>query len=88
MNKIKLDNKLTNTHSITTIKKKIEYLIFNVIFNEGRIRQCKRKVILLGYKFLELKIVSLGKISLGGFKEGDFKLFNKFVFREIVLWDF
>ena len=33
--------------------------------------------ILLGYKVLELEIVSFGKITLGCFKRGDLKLLNK-----------
>ena len=84
-NEIRIDNKLTHLYSITTIKKKIEYMIFKVVFNEGRNRQFRRKVILLGYKVLELKIVSLGEISLGSSKEGNLKLFNRFVFKDIVL---
>ena len=87
-NKIKLDNKLIHPYSITTIKQKIEYMIFKVIFNEGRNRQFRRKLNLLGYKVLEFKIVSFGIISLGFFKEGDLRLFNKFVFKDLVLWDF
>ena len=84
-NEIKLDNKLIHPHSITTIKQKIEYMIFKVIFNESRNRQFRGKLNLLGYKVLELKIVSFWKISLGSFKEGDLKLFNKFVFKDILL---
>ena len=44
-----------------------------------------RKVILLGYKVLKLKIISIGKLSLGSFKESDFKLFNKSVFQYLRL---
>ncbi len=84
-NEIKLDNKLIHPYSITTIKKKIEYIIFKVIFNEGRDNQFRRKLNLLDYKALELKIVSLGKISFRSFKEGDLKLFNKFIFKGISL---
>ena len=80
-NKIKLDNKLIQPYSITTIKQKIEYMIFKVIFNEGRDKQFRGKLHLLGYKVLELKIVSFGKISLGSFKEVDLKLFNKDILR-------
>tara|TARA_B100000900_G_scaffold228276_1_gene193810 strand:- start:297 stop:443 length:147 start_codon:yes stop_codon:yes gene_type:complete len=36
-----------------------------------------RKEVLLGFKVLELKIVSIGKTTLGCFKKGDLKLFNK-----------
>ena len=79
-NKINLDNKLNHPYSITTIKKKIEYINFKVISYEGRNRQFKRKVILLGYKVLELRIFSLREISIGIFKAGDLKVFNKFVF--------
>ena len=60
-------------------------MIFKVIFNEVRNMQFRRKVILLAYKVLELRIVSFGKISLERFKEGDLKLFNKFVFKNKVL---
>lgn len=84
-NEIKLDNNLTLLYSITTIKKKIEYMIFKVISNEERYRQFRRKVILFGYKVLELKKVTFGKISLVSFKEVDLRLFNKFVFKDIVL---
>ena len=84
-NEIRIDNKLTHLYSITTIKKKIEYMIFKVIFNEGRNSQFKRKVILLGYKVLELKIVGFGKILLGSLKESDLKLFSKFIFKDILL---
>ena len=84
-NKIKLDNKLIHPYSIKIIKKKFEYMIFKLIFNERRDMQSRRKVNLLVNKVLELKIVSFGKISLGSSKEGDLKLFNKFVFKDIVL---
>ena len=83
-NEIKLDNKLIQPYSITIIKQKIEYMIFKVIFNEGRDSQFRGKLNLLGYKLLELKIVIFWKISLGSFKEVDFKLFNKFVFKDIL----
>ena len=84
-NEIKLDNKLINSYTITTIKQKIEYVIFKVPFNNDRDRQFRGKLHLLGYKVLELKIVSFGKISLGSLKEGDLKLSSKFVFKNIVL---
>ena len=84
-NEINLDNKLILPYSIKTIKQKIEYVIFKLIFNEGRNKQFRRKLNILGYKVLEFKIVSLGKISFGSFKEGDLKLFNKFVFKDILL---
>ena len=83
--KIKLENKLHHPYSITTIKQKIEYVIFKVPFNNDRDRQFRGKLHLLGYKVLELKIVSFGKISLGSLKEGDLKLSSKFVFKNIVL---
>ena len=44
-----------------------------------------RKEILLGYKVLELKIVSFVKITLGCFKRGDLKLFNKKFFKDLGL---
>ena len=84
-NQIKLYNKLIHPYSITTIKQKIEYMIFKVIFNEERNRQFRRKLNLLGYKVLEFKIVSFGIVSLGFFKEGYLKLFNKFIFKDLVL---
>ena len=84
-NKIKLDNKLNHPYSITTIKKKIEYMISKVIFKEGRNRQFRRKSILSGYQFLALRIVSFREISLGSFKESDLKLFNKKFFKDKVL---
>ena len=84
-NQIKFDNKLINSYSITNIKQKIEYMIFKVIFNEGKDRQFRGKLNLLGYKVLESKIVSFWKILLGSFKEGDLKLFNKSVFKDILL---
>ncbi len=76
---------MNHPYSITTIKKKIEYMISKLIFNEGRNSQFRRKGFLLGYEVLELRIVSLGKISLGNCKEGDLKLFNKFVLKNKVL---
>ena len=79
-NKIKLYNKLNHPNLITTIKKKIVYMFFKVIFNKERNSQFRRKVILLGYKVLELKIVIFWKISLGSFKKGDLKLLNKLIF--------
>ena len=45
----------------------------------------RRKEILLGYKLLELKIFSFGKITLGFYNKGDFKLFNKNFFKDLVL---
>jgi len=84
-NGIKLDYKLIHPYSITAIKQKIETIVFKVIFNKGRDRQFREKLNLLGYKVLELKIVSFGKISLGSFKESYLKLFNKFVFKDILL---
>ena len=80
-NQIKLENKLIHQHSITTIKQKIEYMIFKEIFNEGRNIRFRGKLNILGFKVLELKIVSFWKISLGSLKEDDLKLFNKFVLR-------
>ena len=82
---IKLDYKLIHPYSIKAIRQKIEYVIFKVNFNKVKDRQFNGKLNLLGYKVLELKIVSFGKISLGSFKEGDLKLLNKFVFRDILL---
>ena len=82
-NEIKLENKSIHPYSITTIKQKIEYMLFKVIFNDGINRQYREKVNLLCYKVLEFKIVRFGKISLGSFNEDDLKLFNKFVFKEI-----
>ena len=84
-NEIKLDNILIYPYSITTIKQKIEYMIFKVIFNEVRDRQFRGKLNLLDYEVLELKIVGFGKILLGSFKVGNLKLFNKFVFKDILL---
>ena len=84
-NQIKFDNKLINSYSITNIKQKIEYMIFKMIFNEGRDRQFRKKLNFLVCKVFKLKIVSFGKTSLGSFKEGDLKLFNKFVFKDVVL---
>ena len=82
---IKLDNKLIHSYTNTTIMQKIEYVIFKVIFNKDRDSQFRGKLHLLGYKVLELKIVSWGKISLESLKEGDLKLFSKFVLKDIVL---
>ena len=84
-NEIKLDYKLIHPYSTKAIKQKIEYMIFKVIFNEVIDRQFRGNLNLLGYKVLELKIVSFWKISLGSFKEGDLKLFNKFIFKDILL---
>ena len=84
-NQIKLNNKLIHPYSITTIKQKIEYIIFKVIFKEGSDKQFRGKLNLLGYKVLEFKIVSFVKISLRSFKKGDLKLFNKFIFKDILL---
>ena len=80
-----LDNKLAPPYSITTIRQHIEYLIFKVFLNEDRNRQFRGKLNLLGYKVLELEIISFGKISLGSFKSPSLKLFNKFVFKDILL---
>ena len=60
-------------------------MIFKVILNEGKNSLFRGKAILLGYKVLELKIVSLGKILLVNSREGDLKLFNKFVFKDTVI---
>tara|TARA_Y100000589_G_C26999185_1_gene565961 strand:- start:39 stop:635 length:597 start_codon:yes stop_codon:yes gene_type:complete len=84
-NEIKLDNKLIHPYSITTIKQKIEYISFKVIFNDASNRQFRGKLNLLSHKVLELKIFSLGKILLRSFKEDDLKLFYKFVFKNIAL---
>ena len=84
-NEIELDNKFIHRYSNTTIKQKIEYMIFKIIFNKGKDSQFRGKLNLLVYKVLELKVFSFWKISLGSFKEGDLKLFNKFVFKEILL---
>jgi len=83
-NKIKLDNKLMHSYSIKTIKQKVKFMIFKVIFDERRNRLFRGKLNLLGYKVSELKIIIFGKISLGYFKEGNFKLFNKFVFKDVL----
>ena len=73
--------KLIHPNLITTIRQKIEYMIFMVIFNEFSNRQFRGKLNLLGYKVLELKIICFGKILLGSFKEGDLKLCNKVILR-------
>ena len=80
-NEITLNNKLIHSNSITTIRQKIEYMIFMVIFNECSDRQFRGKLNLLGNKVLELKKICFGKILLGSFKEGDLKLFNKVILR-------
>ena len=84
-NEINLDKKLIHPYSITTIKQKIEYMIFNVIFSKVRNMQFRGKLNLLCCEVLEFTIFSLGKISLGSVEEGDLKLFNKFVFKDIAL---
>ena len=84
-NEITLDNNLIYPYLITTIKQKIEYMFLKVIFNEDRDRQYRGKLNLSGYKVFELNIVGFWKISLGSFKERDLKLFNKFVFKDILL---
>ena len=84
-NKIKLDYKLFHPYSTKAIKQKIEYMIFKVIFNEGRDSQFRGNLNLLGYKVLELKTVGFGEISLESFKESDLKLLNKFIFKDILL---
>ena len=84
-NEIKLYYKSIHPYSIKAINQKIEYIIFKVIFNEGKNRQFIGKFNLLGYKFLDLKVISFAKISLGRFKEGDLKLFHKFIFKDIEL---
>ena len=84
-NEIKLDYKLFHPYSTKAIKQKIEYMIFKVIFNEGRDRQFRGNLNLLGYKVLELKTVGFGEISLESFKESDLKLLNKFIFKDILL---
>ena len=85
INQITLENKLIHPYSIATLVQKIEYIIFKVIFNERKNRQFIGKFNLLGYKFLDLKVISFAKILLGRFKEGDLKLFHKFIFKDIEL---
>ena len=48
----------------------------------------EEKVISLGDKVLEFKIVGFEKLSLGSYMEGDLKLFNKFVIKDLRLWNF
>ncbi len=83
-----LENKFIPPYSVIIIRQKIEYIIFKIIFNEGRNRKFREKLNLLDYKVLELKIINFWEISLGSFKVDDLKLFNKFVFKDIELWDF
>ena len=76
-----INNKLIYPNSISTIRQKIVYMTFMVIFNEFSNSQFRGKLNLLSYKVLELKIICFGKILLGSFKEGDLKLFNKVILR-------
>ena len=80
-NEIKLNNKLIHSNSISSIRQKIVYVIFMVIFNEFSNSQFRGKLNLLSYKVLELKTICFGKILLGSFKHGNLKLFNKVILR-------
>ena len=42
-----------------------------------------KKVILLGYEVLELKLVIFENLSIESFKEGNLKLFNKKFFNDL-----
>ena len=73
---IDLDGKKTLPCEIDLIKKDSKNTFLKVTIKEGRNRQIRRIVSLLGYKVIDLQRVVFANISLGDLKEGDWKLID------------
>ena len=73
---IKLNGKKTLPCEIDLIKKDSKITILKVTLKEGRNRQIRRIVSLLGYKLIDLQRINFANISLGNLKEGDWKLID------------
>ena len=75
-NGIDLDGKKTFPCNIDLIKNDSKNTLLKVTLKEGRNRQIRRIVSLLGYKLVDLKRVNFANISLGNLKEGDWKIID------------
>ena len=73
---IDLGEKKTYPCEIDLLKKDSKSTILKIILKEGRNRQIRRIVSLLGYKVIDLQRVVFANISLGDLKEGDWKLID------------
>ena len=75
---IDLDGKKTRPCSIDIIKSNSKNTLIKIILTEGRNRQIRRIVSLLGYKLIDLQRTDFCNISLGSLKEGEWKLIHNF----------
>ena len=75
---IDLDGKKTRPCNIDIIKSNSKNTLIKIILTEGRNRQIRRIVSLLGYKLIDLQRTDFCNISLGSLKEGEWKLIHNF----------
>ena len=73
---IDLDGKKTYPCEVDLIKKFSKTSLLKVTLKEGRNRQIRRIVSLLGYKVIDLQRVNFANVSLGNLQEGDWKLID------------
>ena len=70
---INLDGKKTYPCEIDLIQKDSKYTFLKITLKEGRNRQIRRIVSLLGFKVIDLQRINFANISLGDLKEGDWR---------------
>ena len=80
---IDLQGKKTHPCKIKILKDNAKSFIIKVVLKEGRNRQIRKVVDLLGYKVIDLRRTDFGSFSLGGLAEGNWKLIKAFNFRNI-----
>ena len=68
---IDLDGKKTHPCNIDLIKKNSKNTFLKITLKEGRNRQIRKIVSLLGYKVIDLQRINFANISLGNLKEGE-----------------
>ena len=73
---IELDDKKTRPCEIDLVKQVSNTSLLKVTLKEGRNRQIRRIVSLLGYKVIDLQRVNFANVALGNLKEGDWKLID------------
>ena len=73
---INLEGKKTNPCKIEIIKKDLKNTTLKITLKEGRNRQIRKIVNLMGHKVLDLKRINFANIKLGNLKEGEWKLIS------------
>ena len=73
---INLEGKKTNPCKIEIIKKDLKNTTLKITLKEGRNRQIRKIVNLMGHKVLDLKRINFANIKLGNLKEGEWILIS------------